>query len=1064
MGTSQPNTDVRSAARLISTPDQRLRVFVSSTLSELAPEREAAEEAIRTLRLTPVMFELGAPPHPPVDLYRSYVDQSDVFVGIYWQAYGWVAPDADVSGIEDELSHSGSLPRLIYIKEPAPEREARLASMLDRIRDDGSTSYRTFGTAQELSELLLDDLAVLVTERFYSPAVPPELAEGTMTFFFADLEGSTPMIQRLGDDYKTLLRDYHAIVHASVSAHRGRTAATEGDGFFCVFASPIDAVDAARDVLVDMAARDWPGGEHPRCRIGIHTGTATRTMEGYVGLDVHRAARIGASANGGQVLVSASTATLLADHARARGWALVDLGDFKLEGIGQENRLLRIDMPELEQVTTPPRARARPRITLPTSPRPIVGRVADLAGATEMLLRDMVRLVTITGPGGTGKTRLAVEIAGRLDTEFPDGVVYVDLSAVRDPTRFLPAVGRAMGVRESAEREVIEGLENVVGAERMLVVLDNLEQLLDAAPNVALLLDKLPNVKILATSRSPLRLSWEHEYPLSPLPVPASEASTEAVAASDAVALFVERARTVRPGFDVDGSNAAVVAEITRRLDGLPLAIELAAARLRLFPAEVLLQRLDDRLGLLDKGASDAPERHRTLRAAIQWSHDLLDESEKVVFRRLAVFTGGWTLDAALEVCADEDLTDTKVLDVLDELVAKSLVVFAVDEQGRPRYRMLETLREFSAERLVEAGEEVQFRTRHIHWCHALAGRIMDVLPTPRFPPFLDEIEIERANIRSALNWSIECGIGLEEALTICGDLPLFWDTRGYVTEGVELTRGLVGITEGDTIGRGEALAGLGWLEMLGGEPDRSEDALSAAEQMFRDLGDDDWLGRTLAMHGMTTYNRNDLDAAERQFEEAIALTRAHGLEWLAEAWCGYGLAHIALARGDFETCQTLLDKALGYSRDHGLIWGVGHTQLSLGVLAFMSGDMDEAMRRLSESTKVRRELRDSRGICDCLGTIALLASFRGENEFAAQMLGAAEIAREASGHQVVPWLRPLLEQAQMSVQLALEEDYEPRLAEGRALATDKAIEMILERFQTPQSVGAPESITVGSE
>jgi predicted ATPase/class 3 adenylate cyclase len=1050
MGSRQPKTDVRSAARLISTPDQRLRVFVSSTLGELAAEREAAEEAIRSLRLTPVMFELGG----LSDLSRSYIDQSDVFVGIYWETYGRVASDSDISGIDDALRLSGSLARLIYVKEPAPDREARLASMLDRIREDGSASYRTFATADELSELLLDDLAVLVTERFHSSAVPPDLVEGTMTFFFADLEGSTPMIQRLGDDYKTLLREYHSIVHATVSAHRGRTAATEGDGFFCVFATPIDAVDAARDVLVEMGGREWPGGERPRCRIGVHTGNATRTMEGYVGLDVHRASRIGASANGGQVLVSASTGALLADHVSARGWSLVDLGEYRLEGIGQEERLLRIDMPDLEQVTTPPRARARPRITLPATARPIVGRVADLAGATEMLLRDAVRLVTITGPGGTGKTRLAVEIAGRLDSAFPDGVVYVDLSAVRDPDRFLPAVGRALGVRESAEREVIDGLENVVGMYRMLVVLDNLEQLLEAAPDVALLLDRLPNVKILATSRSPLRLSWEHEYPLSPLPVPESEASTEAVTESDAVALFVERARTVRPGFEVDGENAHVVAEITRRLDGLPLAIELAAARLRLFSVEVLLERLDDRLALLDKGASDAPERHRTLRAAIQWSHDLLDEREKMVFRRLAVFTGGWTLDAALEVCVDGTLGDGDVLDVLDDLVAKSLVVFAVDEQGRPRYRMLETLREFSAEKLAAAEEADRYRLRHLHWCHSMVGQIMDVLPTPRFPPFLDEIETERANIRFALNWSIERGEGLEEALTICGDLPLFWDTRGYVTEGVELTRRLVEMTDGDSTGRGKALAALGWLEMLGGEPDRSEEALSAAEQMFRDLGDDDWLGRTLAMHGMTTYNRNDLDEAERQFEEAIILTTANDLEWLAEAWCAYGMAHIALARGDFETCQTLLEKALDFSRDQGLTWGVGHTQLSLGVLAFMRGDIDEAFRRLSESVKVRRELRDSRGICDCLGTIALLASVRGEHDFAALMLGAAEMAREASGHQVVPWLQPLLEQAQMSAQLALEEEYESRLSEGRGLTTASAIEMILERYRAPEVVG----------
>lgn len=1048
---SQPNTQSRSESQPISTPDQRLRVFVSSTLGELASEREVAREAIETLRLTPVMFELGARPHPPVDLYRSYLEQSDVFVGIYWQSYGWVAPGAEISGLEDEFRLSESLPRLIYIREPAPDREERLGAMLDRLVADGATSFRKFSTIDELSELLLDDLAVLVTERFYASETP-DLADGTMTFFFADLEGSTPMIRRLGDEYRVLLRDYHSIVQTAVSSHRGRTAATEGDGFFCVFGSPVDAVSAARQILEEMSERVWPAGERPRVRIGIHTGTATRTMEGYVGLDVHRASRIGSAANGGQILISGPTRLLLEEHGSSNGWALVDLGEFNLEGIGREEPLYRLDFQGLERVETAPRARARPRLTLPNTPRPIVGRVADLAGASEMLRREAVRLVTITGPGGTGKTRLAVEIAGRLESDYPDGVVFIDLSAVSDRDRFLPAVGRAVGVRESSERDVIDGLGSVIGDSRMLLVLDNFEQLLDAAPDVGQLLEVLPAVDVLATSRSPLRLSWENEYPLAPLPVPDANADTSAITESDAVALFVERAKVVRPGFEIGPDNSGVVAEITRRLDGLPLAIELAAARLRLFPVEDLLQRLDDRLALLDKGASDAPERHRTLRAAIQWSHDLLDESEKAVFRRLSVFTGGWTLDAALEVCADEDLPHSTVLDVLDELVAKSLVVFSFHE-GDTRFRMLETLREYSMERLAQAGEEHETRRRHLHWCHSLASQVMDVLSTPGFPSFLDEMEMERANIRSALMWAKDARVDLEEALTICGFLPLFWDTRGYVTEGVELTRALTAVTEGDSTGRGMALAALGWIEMLAGEPDRSEDALSAAEQMFRDLDNPNWLGRTLAMHGMTTYNRNDLDAAERQFDEAIILTKANNLDWLAEAWCAYGMAHIALARGDFEKCQSLLEMALDYSRDNGLTWGVGHTQLSLGILSFMRGDLDGALRRLSESAKVRQELRDSRGICDCLGTIALLASFRGENELAAQMLGAAEMAREASGHQVVPWLRPLLEQAQMAVQQALEDDYELRLDEGRSLSADRAIEIILERFYVSESV-----------
>ncbi|HET8740594.1 MAG TPA: DUF4062 domain-containing protein [Acidimicrobiia bacterium] len=1035
--------------RLISTPDQRLRVFVSSTLQELATERETAKKAIDTLHLTPVMFELGARPHPPVELYRSYLEQSDVFVGIYWQSYGWVAPDWEISGLEDEFRLSSGMPRLLYIKEPAPEREPRLEGMLQTVRDEGSASYRVFSTAEQLSELLLDDLAVLITERFYSSATP-DLAEGTMTFLFADLEGSTPMIQRLGDLYRQLLKDYHAIVNAAVARHRGRTAATEGDGFFCVFSTPTDALDAAEEILREMDRREWPGSERPRARIGIHTGTATRTMEGYVGLDVHRASRVGAAANGGQVLVSEVTAGLLEDHARAHGERILDLGEFILEGIGREERLFRIDLPDLETVTTPPRAKARTRFTAPAAARPIIGRVEDVRGASEMLLRDAVRLVTVTGPGGTGKTRLALEIATRIAEEFPDGVVFVDLSAIRDQDRFLPAVGRALGVRESVERDVLEGLDSVVGDARMLIVLDNMEQLLGASHDVGRMLETLPNIRILVTSRSPLRLSWEHEYPLSPLPVPEAGADVDEIRQADAVTLFVDRAAAVRPGFKLDDSNQDVVAEITRRLDGLPLAIELAAARLRSFPPEMLLSRLDDRLSILDKSTADAPERHRTLRAAIQWSHDLLEEEEKVVFRRLAVFSGGCTLEAAVEVCQDDNLDEFGILDILEELVAKSLVVFGVDDQGMSRYRMLETLREFSLSKLVESGEEETIRDRHLRWILGLSEQIAEILSTPRFPAFLDLLEVERMNIASALKWSIATGRDHEAALTVCGNLPLFWDTRGFVAEGVELTRALVSATTGDSRGRGMALGSLGWLEMLYGEPDRSEDALIAAVQMFRDLGDDAWLCRTLAMHGMTTYNRNDLDAAERQFNEAIALARENDLEWLADAWCAYGMAHIALARGDFQTCARLLEEAFEYSRDHGLTWGVGHTQLSRGVLAFMLGDLDQAVLRLSESLAVRKELRDARGICDCLGMIALLAAVQGDHEFAAQMLGAAEMAREASGHQVVPWLQPLLEQGQMMVQQALKEDYEEQLEVGRRLTTNGAIEKVLSR--TPQS------------
>ncbi|HEX6286876.1 MAG TPA: DUF4062 domain-containing protein [Acidimicrobiia bacterium] len=1043
---------VQPDSPVISTPDQRLRVFVSSNLSELGEEQAAVKSAITAMRLTPVTFEPGVSPHPQAEVYRRYVEQSDVFVGIYWESYGWSAPGAEISSIEDELDLAAGRPRLVYVKEPAPGREPALRKMLDRVQYQSSAIVRTFSGTEELAALVVDDLAVLVTERFHTYDDESHLASGALTFFFADLEGSTGMLQRLGDGYQRVLGTYHRIVNDSVRLHHGHVVITEGDGFFCVFSGPREAMEAAHDIQVAMSEGPWPRNERPRCRIGIHTGTAARTMEGYVGLDVHVAARIGDAAQGGQIIVSAATADLVAEDAAGRGWTIVDLGQYDLRGVGHSERLHRIDMPGLDAVRTAPRARPKIPSTVPGTPKRLIGRRDDLRGAIEMIMRDMVRLVTLTGPGGTGKTRLAIEIARSLEERFPDGVVYVDLSAVRDPERFMPVVGRALGVRESADRTIAAALASVIGDGRMLVVIDNVEQLLPAVSSqVAELIEAMPGVKFLVTSRSPLRIAWEHEYPVPPLEVPEPGDEDETVDGAPAVTLFVERAKAARPLFEMNEVTRPVVVDVVRRLDGLPLAIELAAARLRMFSVEELEQRLDDRLNILDRGSADSPERHRTLRAAIGWSYDLLSDDERLLFRRLAVFSGGWTLAGAVAVCCDDEFSEPRVLDSMEELVAKSLVVFTINEEGRPRYRLLETLREFAVEQLRASGEEEQIRLRHLDWLQGVAERVLIVLPTPEFPSFLDDVERERFNIREGLAWAVRHKMGTEQALRVCGMLPLFWDTRGFVAEGLRWTRALVAMTtsQGNTEARGMAHTAMGWLEMLAGEADESEWALATAERMFREMGNDNWLGRTLSMRGMTTYNRGLLDEAEEQFNEAIVLCRESGLDWLADAWCTYGLAHVAMSRGDFGAAEPLLLHCFEYSKVNGLSWGVGHTQLSLSVMAFMLGDLEQSVERMIESIKVRAELRDSRGLCDCIGMMALHASVRGDHDLAATLIGAAEVAREASGDHLVPWQQPLLEQAVASAKANLGDDYEVRFMEGRRLTMSESISLILDRFES---------------
>jgi predicted ATPase/class 3 adenylate cyclase len=818
-----------------------------------------------------------------------------------------------------------------------------------------------------------------------------------------------------------------------------------------VFDTPLDALDAAYSIQTAAAADGGQGH-----RIGIHTGIGATSAGSHAGPAVELAGVIGETAHPGQVLVSHATRLLIEDHALRKGWSLVDLGSFDLGGTEEGERLSRVDFPGVPLVMTPPRAKPHATSSLPPIARPIVGRVADVQAAAELLMRDGVRLVTITGPGGTGKTRLSIELAHHLDPEFPDGVVFVDLAALRSATQFLPTVGRALGVLESPGRSIIDGLASVVGAARVLLVLDNMEQILGAGPDVVQMLEALPDVRVLVTSRAPLRLSWEHEYPLSPLPVPSEEATAESIAGSDAVALFVERARSARPDFDLAPSNEHVVAAITRKLDGLPLAIELAAARLRILTPEDLLQRLDDRLAVLDQGNVDLPERHRALRSTIQWSHEMLDEAEARMFRRLGVFSGGWSLEAALSVCPDSPDEENEAIGLLEELVAKSLVVFAIDDGGEPRYRMLETLREFAQERLSESGEAEVVRRRHLGWCLSLASQVEETVATPRFPELLDQLDRERFNLREALGWSLRTGIDVEQALLVCGLLPLYWDTRGYVPEGLRWSKGLLEVGEQTpSPGRAMTLATVGWLAMLAGDPALSEEALSGSDDMWRELGDPAQLSRSLSMHGMTTYNLGNYDLAEAQFEESSDLARQNALEWIADAWCVYGKAHIALARGDMVDADRLLREVLEYSKSRGLTWGIGHAQLSLGVLAFMMGDMGQAVGRLSESLLVREQLEDARGICDCLGMMAVFASVAGDHRFASVLLGAAEVRREATGQTAVPWQQPMLAEAEASAEKALGDEFAVGIAEGRELPPGEAIRLAIEGMNALASAAA---------
>src|SRR5215211_7733214 len=559
------------------------------------------------------------------------------------------------------------------------------------------------------------------------------LPTGTVTMLFTDIEGSTRLLQELGRErYVRALEAHRTLLREAFSAHGGVEVELQGDSFHFAFETAQQAVLAAADGQRALASYQWP--EQPlRVRIGIHTGTPLVSEGLYAGLDVHRAARVMQAGHGGQVLVSQATAELVAGELE--GLSLHELGEHRLKDLTLPVRLHELVGEGLERDFPPPKTLENRPTNLPVQPTPFLGRERELAEVRELLSREELRLLTLTGPGGTGKTRLALQAAAELVERYPQGVFLVTLAPVSDPELVLPTIAQTLALKEQPGEPLFETLKSQLADRQLLLLLDNFEQVEAAAPLVGELLAAAPRLNVLVTSRAPLHLAAEHEYPVSPL------------AEEQALQLFVERAQAVRPGFTLDG-NRPVVLEICRRLDHLPLAVELAAARVKLLPPSALLQRLDARLKLLTGGARDREERQRTLRGAIEWSHELLGAEEQRLFRRLAVFAGGWTLEAAEAVCAADGELD--VLDGLGSLLDKSLIRQS-EVEGQPRFSMLETIREYAAEKLAEAGQAAELRRQHAEYFSRLAERMGGELSDRISPDLVDRLAADLENFRSAL-------------------------------------------------------------------------------------------------------------------------------------------------------------------------------------------------------------------------------------------------------------------------------------------------------------------------
>ncbi|HJS17940.1 MAG TPA: DUF4062 domain-containing protein [Anaerolineales bacterium] len=769
---------------VIRTPDYRLRVFVSSTLKELAEEREAARDAILHLRLVPVMFESGARSHSAQDLYRAYLSQSHIFIGIYWKSYGWVPPGGQVSGLEDEFILSANTPRLIYIKDPKADREPGLKEMLARIKTEDMSSYKYFATAAELREVIENDLALLLTEHF-------EAARSTQ--------------------------------------------------------SPLEIF-------------------HPPSNV-------------------------------------------------------------------------------------------------PTPRNPLIGREAELSLASELLTGSDIGIVTLVGPGGTGKSRLGLEIALDNLDRFRDGIYLVRLTPVRDPDLVVLTIADTLGIRETKDTHFLLGkLKVYLRDKQMLLLLDNFEQVLEAAPSITELMEACPKLRFLVTSRAALRVRGEKELFVPPLTIPALNGHFDLrdVSQYEAVELFIQRAKNIKPDFTVTDENAPAIAEICHRLDGLPLAIELAAARIKMMTPHELLARLERRFDILRGGLRDLPVRQQALRSAIDWSYELLDDSAKKLFRRLSIFVGGWTLEAVEAVCNLNGDLGADIMDNMEALVDNNLLKQSQGTDGETRFGMLETIREYSQERLLESNELDQTRRQHAQYFLEFARRVEPLVRSRERVKFTRKMRQEFGNIRAILEWSCSTGDNILIAQQMGITLAWFWQSSMSISESHQWAMRLLEHVDDST--SLEIWAGLLWgaggFAWSQGDLTRAIVNLDESLRLARMTNDKYLLANILIVRGLAASSANQFHQATALFEESISLLRALNEKWgvsLALSWMG----DAALLNKDHERSRQLHEQAIEIAREQGDPWVLVAPLMSGGNSALIAGDPHKSESICSEAISLLKQIDD---------------------------------------------------------------------------------------------------------
>ena len=873
----------------------------------------------------------------------------------------------------------------------------------------------------------------------------PALPSGTVTFLFTDIEASTDLLQRLGDTrYGRVLDEHRQLLREAFRQEGGLEIGIQGDAFLLAFSRARDAVVAAVAGQRAILGHSWPEGAAPHVRMGLHTGEPGRVADEYVGLDVHRAARICAAGHGGQILLSLTTSALI-EGSLPPGIGLRGLGSHRLRDLQQPEQISQVlhadlpgDFPPLRSLDVFPN-------NLPRQLTSFIGREREIAEVKRLL--STTSLLMLTGSGGCGKTRLALQVAADLVDAYPDGVWLAELAALEDPGFLLHTVASALSLREVPGRELRATLLDYLRTKKLLLVLDNCEHLLPACAEMAeTFVRSCPGLRILATSREPLGVLGELVWRVPSLSLPETrpEPRVEHQMQYEAVRLFVERASAVQPAFTLTPQNASGVAAVCRRLDGIPLAIELAAARMRALSVDQIAVRLDERFSLLTGGGRTALPRHQTLRGTLDWSYDLLSPKERSLLRRLSVFAGGWTLEATEAVCTNTDLETHEILDLLTQLVFKSLVLMDAQEE-QVRYRLLETVRQYGRDRLDEAGETTGVRQRHLRWYLDLVERAEPELGGADQSLWLNRLEVEHDNLRAALEWSRADEASGDAGLRLARALWQFWNVHGHFSEGRGWLEAMLSRSRGAPASiRAKALAGTGFLAYRQGDYDGSIRLCTESLALFRELDDRAGMGQALYVLGMIAEGQGEYERAKTLLTESLALGREVGNK-RRMAISLNSIGEVARCQGDFGSARTSYEESLALAQEVGDKRGIAIALGNLGHVALYQGDTEGAAIRFNEALSLAQQLAYKLGIAEYLAGLGGVAAAEGKHGRAARLLGAAKGLLSLLGALFEPPDRIEYERSLAAARAGLTEaEFEEAWTEGSAMALDRAIQYAL--------------------